>query len=117
MYDMLYGCHSNSALRKRLHGDNAVRAALQNVRAASLLPPVGTEVFRRLTPASLGRIQERRAAESVERETRTKNKEVQNIPATFQQPLTRKLSSREVDGSKGSLTEILKILSSLGQNL
>ncbi|XP_068169883.1 sodium channel protein type 4 subunit alpha B-like [Antennarius striatus] len=37
---------------KNLHGDSGVRAALQDTRIASLLPPVGTEVFRRFTPNS-----------------------------------------------------------------
>ncbi|KAK7893124.1 hypothetical protein WMY93_022276 [Mugilogobius chulae] len=40
-----------------LSGDNDVRAALQKTRVDSLLPPVGTEVFRRFSPASLERIQ------------------------------------------------------------
>ncbi|CAK6977611.1 sodium channel protein type 4 subunit alpha B-like [Scomber scombrus] len=33
--------------------DSRVQAELQNARVASLLPPVGTEVFRRFTPESL----------------------------------------------------------------
>uniref|UniRef100_A0A8D0AD05 Sodium channel protein type 4 subunit alpha B-like n=1 Tax=Sander lucioperca TaxID=283035 RepID=A0A8D0AD05_SANLU len=56
----------------RLLGDSGVRAALQNTRTASLLPPVGTEVFRRLTPASLAEIQQRQDT----REKEKKNKEV-----------------------------------------
>lgn len=40
-----------------LVGDSDVRAALQSSRVASLLPPVGTEVFRRFTPTSLVQIQ------------------------------------------------------------
>lgn len=60
---------------RRLLEDSGVRAALQNTRMASLLPPVGTEVFRRFMPASLGEIQQRHEAEE-ERENRKKNKEV-----------------------------------------
>ncbi|XP_028440496.1 sodium channel protein type 4 subunit alpha B isoform X1 [Perca flavescens] len=55
----------------QLLGDSGVRAALQNTRTASLLPPVGTEVFRRLTPASLAQIQQGLDAREEE-----KNKEV-----------------------------------------
>ncbi|XP_045894468.1 sodium channel protein type 4 subunit alpha B-like isoform X1 [Micropterus dolomieu] len=60
----------------RLLADSEVRAAIQNGKMASLLPPVGTEVFRRFTPASLGEIQERHEAEEKERKRRKKNKEV-----------------------------------------
>ncbi|XP_070827526.1 sodium channel protein type 4 subunit alpha B-like [Chaetodon trifascialis] len=35
--------------QRRLLGDSGVRAALQNTRMASLLPPVGRDVFRRFT--------------------------------------------------------------------
>ncbi|KAM9352422.1 sodium channel protein type 4 subunit alpha B-like [Symphorus nematophorus] len=61
---------------KRLLGDSGIRAALQDVRMASLLPPVGTEVFRRFTPASLEEIQQQREAEEKEHKNR-KNKEVE----------------------------------------
>ncbi|XP_035521240.1 sodium channel protein type 4 subunit alpha B-like [Morone saxatilis] len=61
--------------QKRLLEDSAVRAALQNVQTVSLLPPVGTEVFRRFTPAALEVIQQRQEAEKKEREKRKKNKE------------------------------------------
>ncbi|XP_044211809.1 sodium channel protein type 4 subunit alpha B-like [Thunnus albacares] len=44
----------------RLLGDSGVRAELQNARFAPLLPPVGTEVFRRFTPASLEEIKKER---------------------------------------------------------
>lgn len=37
----------------RLLGDSDVRAALQKSRVGSLLPPLGTELFRRFTPASM----------------------------------------------------------------
>ncbi|XP_072291694.1 sodium channel protein type 4 subunit alpha B-like [Eucyclogobius newberryi] len=40
-----------------LSSDSDVRATLQKSHVASLLPPAGTEVFRRFTPASLERIQ------------------------------------------------------------
>ncbi|XP_051808157.1 sodium channel protein type 4 subunit alpha B-like [Acanthochromis polyacanthus] len=47
----------------RLLGDREVRAELQNEGMLSLLPPIGTEVFRRFTPASLEEIRERRETE------------------------------------------------------
>lgn len=59
---------------KRLHGDDGVRAALQNTRVASLLPPVGTEVFRCLTAASLWELQQHEAARTT-RGKREENKE------------------------------------------
>ncbi|XP_078023800.1 sodium channel protein type 4 subunit alpha B-like isoform X3 [Epinephelus lanceolatus] len=59
---------------EQLLGDSAVRAELQNTRIASLLPPVGTEVFRRLTPASLEEIQQRHEAEEKERPKKKKKK-------------------------------------------
>ncbi|XP_070764213.1 sodium channel protein type 4 subunit alpha B-like [Enoplosus armatus] len=59
-----------------LHGDSGVRAALQNARMASLLPPVGMEVFRRFTPASLGEVQGRHEAKEKERQKKKNNKEV-----------------------------------------
>ncbi|XP_055078716.1 sodium channel protein type 4 subunit alpha B-like [Periophthalmus magnuspinnatus] len=46
----------NNAQLSSLIGDSDVRAALQKSRIPSLLPPVGTEVFRRFTPESLGQI-------------------------------------------------------------
>ncbi|XP_056243643.1 sodium channel protein type 4 subunit alpha B-like isoform X2 [Seriola aureovittata] len=60
---------------KRLLSDSAVRSELHNASMVSLLPPVGAEVFRRFTPASLEAVQ-RREAEEKERQKR-KNKEVQ----------------------------------------
>ncbi|XP_068452628.1 sodium channel protein type 4 subunit alpha B-like [Clinocottus analis] len=59
-----------------LLGDRGVRAALQSTRTASLLPPVGEQVFRRLTPASLGKIQQHCEAEEVELQARRRSKEV-----------------------------------------
>ncbi|XP_014916286.1 sodium channel protein type 4 subunit alpha-like [Poecilia latipinna] len=44
--------------RNQLHGNHEVRMELQNQRMTSLLPPVGVEVFRRFTPASLEEIQQ-----------------------------------------------------------
>ncbi|KAM6941292.1 sodium channel protein type 4 subunit alpha B-like isoform 2-T2 [Lycodopsis pacificus] len=61
---------------RRLLGDSGVRAALQKTRTASLLPPVGTEVFRRLTPASLQKIQQQHEDEEMELQTRKTSKEV-----------------------------------------
>uniref|UniRef100_A0A3Q3K251 Sodium channel protein n=1 Tax=Monopterus albus TaxID=43700 RepID=A0A3Q3K251_MONAL len=55
--------------QQRLLGDSSVRAELQNGRMVSLLPPVGTEVFRRFTPASLQEIQQHEAKKE---QTRTK---------------------------------------------
>ncbi|XP_042337578.1 sodium channel protein type 4 subunit alpha B-like, partial [Plectropomus leopardus] len=54
----------------QLLGDSGVRAALQGTKMASLLPPVGTEVFRRLTPASLERM--RQEAEEAESQVKKK---------------------------------------------
>lgn len=82
----------NSAARKRLHGDDAVRAALQNTRVASLLPPVGTEVFRCLTAASLWELQQHEAARTT-RGKREENKEVCNMTMTCQQTITRDIAS------------------------
>uniref|UniRef100_A0A4W6EU92 Sodium channel protein n=1 Tax=Lates calcarifer TaxID=8187 RepID=A0A4W6EU92_LATCA len=45
-------------------------AALHDARMAPLLPPVGSEVFRRFTPASLEEIQRRHEAEEKERQRR-----------------------------------------------
>ncbi|XP_034390660.1 sodium channel protein type 4 subunit alpha B-like [Cyclopterus lumpus] len=64
-----------------LLGDSGVRAALQNTRTASLLPPVGAEVFRRLTLASLGKIQQQCEAEEVELQTRRSNEVTKNNQA------------------------------------
>ncbi|XP_071318495.1 sodium channel protein type 4 subunit alpha B-like [Trachinotus anak] len=61
---------------KRLLCDSAVRVELHNARMTSLLPPVGTEVFRRFTPASLEEIQHRHEAEKREQQKR-KKKEVE----------------------------------------
>ncbi|XP_036962319.1 sodium channel protein type 4 subunit alpha B-like isoform X1 [Acanthopagrus latus] len=61
---------------EQLLGDSGVRAELQDNRVASLLPPVGTEVFRRFTPASLQEIQQRHEAEEKEQERRKKMEEV-----------------------------------------
>ncbi|XP_034443001.1 sodium channel protein type 4 subunit alpha B-like isoform X2 [Hippoglossus hippoglossus] len=63
---------------KRLLGDSSVRTELQNARLASLLPPVGTEVFRSFTPASLQDIKQRHEAKETERQKRT-NKDVRNV--------------------------------------
>lgn len=60
-----------------LLGDSGVREVLQNTRIASLLPPVGTEIFSRLTPAS-----QQHDAQEKEQRTRKKNKEGEekNLP-------------------------------------
>ncbi|GAA6232848.1 sodium channel protein type 4 subunit alpha B-like [Lates japonicus] len=55
---------------KRLLSDGAVRAELRDTRMVSLLPPVGTEAFRHLTPASLEEIQRPREAEEKEQQER-----------------------------------------------
>ncbi|XP_076588349.1 sodium channel protein type 4 subunit alpha B-like [Chaetodon auriga] len=52
---------------RRLLGNSGVRAALQNTRMASLLPPVGRDVFRRFTQGH---------EDEEKRESRKKNKEV-----------------------------------------
>lgn len=51
-------------------GSTEVRAVRQNVNMAPLLPPVGAEVFRRFTPASLEEIQRRHEAEEKEQQIR-----------------------------------------------
>ncbi|KAM6957792.1 sodium channel protein type 4 subunit alpha B [Aplochiton taeniatus] len=53
-----------------LLGDGGVREALQDVKMASLLPPAGTEVFRRFTPASLVEIESCAALLAAEEESR-----------------------------------------------
>ncbi|KAM7397220.1 hypothetical protein PAMP_020210 [Pampus punctatissimus] len=50
----------------QLLGNNGVRKELQNARVAHLLPPVGTEIFRRFTPASLEEIKEQRSRKNKE---------------------------------------------------
>ncbi|CAB1414933.1 unnamed protein product, partial [Pleuronectes platessa] len=62
---------------KRLLGDSSLRTELENGRLASLLPPVGTEVFRSFTPASLQDITGRHEAKETERQERT-NKDLRN---------------------------------------
>lgn len=51
------------------------RLALQDAKMAALLPPIGTEVFRRFSPASLAEIERRAAEEAAEQE----RKKAQNI--------------------------------------
>uniref|UniRef100_A0A665W600 Sodium channel protein n=1 Tax=Echeneis naucrates TaxID=173247 RepID=A0A665W600_ECHNA len=51
-------------------GDSGVCAALHDASMAPLLPPLGSEVFRRFTPASLEEIQRRHEAEEKEEQTR-----------------------------------------------
>lgn len=81
-FDCLSWFHSSSLNREQLLGDSGVRAELQDSRVASLLPPVGTEVFRRFTPASLQEIQQRHEAEEKEQERRKKMEEVKNTLIT-----------------------------------
>ncbi|XP_076025263.1 sodium channel protein type 4 subunit alpha B isoform X2 [Genypterus blacodes] len=65
------------AYTRRLLGDRGVRDSLQNARMAPLLPPVGTEVFRRFTPASLEEIQRRQGTkEKEEQKRKEKNTEI-----------------------------------------
>uniref|UniRef100_A0A3Q3NMP5 Sodium channel protein n=1 Tax=Labrus bergylta TaxID=56723 RepID=A0A3Q3NMP5_9LABR len=62
---------------------NVIVAELHDARMAPLLPPVGSEVFRRLTPASLEEIQRRHEAEEKEQQRRKeKNIEIaeENLP-------------------------------------
>lgn len=62
-----------------LAGEEA-RAVIQNANMAPLLPPVGAEVFRRFTPASLEEIQRRHEAEEREQQLRKEqNIEVQIV--------------------------------------
>ncbi|XP_042370071.1 sodium channel protein type 4 subunit alpha B-like, partial [Plectropomus leopardus] len=55
---------------RQLLGDGGVWAGLQDVSMAPLLPPVGSEVFRRFTPASLEEIKRRQEAEEKEQQRR-----------------------------------------------
>ncbi|XP_071319684.1 sodium channel protein type 4 subunit alpha B isoform X2 [Trachinotus anak] len=58
---------------RQLLGDSGVQAALHDARMAPLLPPLGSEVFRRFTPASLEDIQRRYEAEQKEQQRRKEN--------------------------------------------
>ncbi|XP_035981211.1 sodium channel protein type 3 subunit alpha isoform X2 [Fundulus heteroclitus] len=53
----------NPSQRNQLHGNHEVRAELRNETMTSLLPPVGKEVFRRFTPASLEESKQEQEAE------------------------------------------------------
>ncbi|KAM4734849.1 sodium channel protein type 4 subunit alpha B-like [Anableps anableps] len=64
--------------RKQLHSNHEVRVELQNHRMTSLLPPVGVEVFRPLTPASL---EERQREEEAEKNKKKPEKD-QTKPAS-----------------------------------
>ncbi|XP_069384943.1 sodium channel protein type 4 subunit alpha B-like isoform X2 [Paralichthys olivaceus] len=64
---------------KRLLGDSSVRTELQNARLACLLPPVGTEVFRRFMPASLQDIQQQQHEVKEMEHQKRKNKEVRKV--------------------------------------
>lgn len=93
-----------SGHRTQLLGDSGVRAELQNGRLVSLLPPVGTEVFRRFSPASLGEIQQRHEAEEKEPKKKKKNKEVQNRSITSQLSITRNQYTEENNGDSSCIT-------------
>lgn len=68
-----------SLYRRQLLRDEGTRAALHDAKMAPPLPPVGTEIFRRLTLASLDEIQRRYEAEEKEQQQRKeKNIEVLN---------------------------------------
>ncbi|MEQ2218406.1 Sodium channel protein type 4 subunit alpha B [Xenoophorus captivus] len=60
--------------KRRLLGNTEAQVVLQNVNMAPLLPPVGAEVFRRFTPASLEEIQRRHEAEEREQQSRKEQK-------------------------------------------
>uniref|UniRef100_G3NXF0 Ion transport domain-containing protein n=1 Tax=Gasterosteus aculeatus aculeatus TaxID=481459 RepID=G3NXF0_GASAC len=66
----------------QLLGDTGVRRALQNSRIEGLLPPIGMEVFRRLTPASLRWIEQPHEAEEMALEMSERSEEVteNNMP-------------------------------------
>lgn len=65
-------------------GDTGVRRALQNSRIEGLLPPIGMEVFRRLTPASLRWIEQPHEAEEMALEMSERSEEVLHIHISFQ---------------------------------
>lgn len=70
---------------RQLLGNSGVRAKLQNARMAPLLPPVGVEVFRRFTAASLEDINRRHEAMEKERRKRKENNTfVHNILIIFE---------------------------------
>ncbi|XP_069572985.1 sodium channel protein type 4 subunit alpha B-like isoform X2 [Brachyistius frenatus] len=64
----------------RLLGNSEVRAVLQNDSMVSLLPPVGTEIFRCFTPASLEEIQRRQEAEGEEPKRRRNEQAAEKDP-------------------------------------
>ncbi|XP_061701700.1 sodium channel protein type 4 subunit alpha B [Syngnathoides biaculeatus] len=66
-----------SELRKLLD-NGALRAQLQNTKMVTLLPPIGTEVFRKFTPVSLEEIQRCRQV----KEKEPHRKEDENILVT-----------------------------------
>ncbi|XP_037113469.1 sodium channel protein type 4 subunit alpha B-like isoform X2 [Syngnathus acus] len=66
---------------KMLLGNGALRAQLENSKMVSLLPPVGTSVFRHFTPGSLKEIQRCREVQEKERQKR----EDKNISVTVAQ--------------------------------
>ncbi|XP_037539055.1 sodium channel protein type 4 subunit alpha B [Nematolebias whitei] len=60
----------SSSQRSQLLGNFEVRAALQNEQMSSLLPPVGTEVFRRFTPDSPEKNHQKHNAEEEEQKNK-----------------------------------------------
>uniref|UniRef100_UPI0037E91EBE sodium channel protein type 4 subunit alpha B-like n=1 Tax=Semicossyphus pulcher TaxID=241346 RepID=UPI0037E91EBE len=62
---------------KKLLGDSEVQAALGDGRVVSLLPPVGQEVFRRFTVASLEDIQRRHEDDGEELDKRRNKQEAE----------------------------------------
>ena len=75
-------------LWRQLLGNTKAWKVLHNVRMAPLLPPVGAEVFRHFTPASLEEIQRQHEAEEKEQQRRKeKNIEVENILSNYQRSI------------------------------
>ncbi|KAI1884138.1 hypothetical protein AGOR_G00223360 [Albula goreensis] len=54
--------------------------ASQNVKMASLLPPTGSDVFRRFTPESLAEIEKRAVEQEAERERTNNTEEAKDLP-------------------------------------
>ncbi|KAM9376249.1 sodium channel protein type 4 subunit alpha B-like [Pholidichthys leucotaenia] len=66
--------HKLSPAQLNLLGNGDVRTALQNDPVGPLLPPVGTEVFRRFTAASLEELQKHRGTKEEEKQAADEDK-------------------------------------------
>ncbi|XP_074555209.1 sodium channel protein type 4 subunit alpha B-like [Halichoeres trimaculatus] len=80
---------------KRLLGDSEVRGALGNSSVASLLPPVGSEVFRRFTDASKEENQRRHEAKEEVSQLKPSNqlRDGESLPFFYGTPLPELLNT------------------------